>query len=132
MLRSYNDAGDGVVETMHITRSSSAVQFAGDLSLSNAAGPALMNEAATSTNPTLIPNQADPDTGLGWVSADIGALVAGGVSAMQFHTAGFSVLDGVTAPGTVTGRAIIYVDSADGDLKVKFADGHVAVIAADS
>jgi hypothetical protein len=47
-------------------------------STANAAGPALLNEAATSTNPTIIPNKADPDTGLGWVSANIGALIAGG------------------------------------------------------
>ena len=40
--------------------------------------------------------------------------------------------DGVTAPSTATGWALIYVDTADGDLKVKFGDGHVEVIAADT
>lgn len=40
--------------------------------------------------------------------------------------------DGVTAPSTAAGYALIYVDTADGDLKVKFGDGHVATIAADS
>ena len=40
--------------------------------------------------------------------------------------------DGVTAPGTPSGGAVLYVDTADGDLKVKFSDGFVAVIAADS
>jgi len=40
--------------------------------------------------------------------------------------------DGITAPGTTAGKAKIYVDTADGDLKVRFGDGHVAVIAADS
>ena len=40
--------------------------------------------------------------------------------------------DGVAAPAAVTGKALLYVDNADGDLKVKFSDGHVAVIAADS
>lgn len=40
--------------------------------------------------------------------------------------------DGITAPSAVSGRAIIYVDAADGDLKIKFADGFVATIAADS
>lgn len=43
-----------------------------------------------------------------------------------------AITDGVTAPGAATGRARIYVDSADGDLKVVFADGFVAIIAADS
>lgn len=40
--------------------------------------------------------------------------------------------DGVTAPSTVVGYASIYVDTADGDLKVKFADGTVKTIATDT
>jgi hypothetical protein len=47
-----------------------------------AAGPAMMNEAATATNPTLVPNKADPDSGLGWSAADRLALVAGGLEAI--------------------------------------------------
>ena len=43
-----------------------------------------------------------------------------------------SVTDGVTAPGAATGRARIYVDSADGDLKVVFADGTVKTIVTDT
>ena len=35
------------------------------------------------------------------------------------------------APATEAGKAVIYVDGADGDLKVKFGDGTVAVLAAD-
>jgi hypothetical protein len=45
---------------------------------------------------------------------------------------GIALKDGITAPATRTGFATIYVDTADGDLKVKFADGFVRVIAADS
>jgi hypothetical protein len=40
--------------------------------------------------------------------------------------------DGITAPSTASGWAILYVDTADGDLKVKFGDGHVETIAVDS
>jgi len=40
--------------------------------------------------------------------------------------------DGVTAPDAVAGYALIYVDSADGDLKVVFGDGTVKVISADT
>ena len=40
--------------------------------------------------------------------------------------------DGLTAPSTASGWAIIYVDTSDGDLKVKFGDGTVTVIAADT
>jgi hypothetical protein len=43
-----------------------------------------------------------------------------------------SVTDGITAPGAATGRARIYVDSADGDLKVVFADGTVKTLATDT
>ena len=43
-----------------------------------------------------------------------------------------TLIDGITAPTNITGHAHIYVDTADGDLKVKFANGFVAVIAADS
>lgn len=52
------------------------------LQAENAAGPALANEAASSTNPTVIPNKADLDSGLGWISADLVALVAGAQAAV--------------------------------------------------
>jgi hypothetical protein len=42
-----------------------------------------MNEATTATNPTLVPNKADPDTGLSWKSADILGMTAGGTNVMQ-------------------------------------------------
>jgi hypothetical protein len=55
----------------------------GNVVLSNAAGPTLLNEAATATNPTLIPNRADPDTGIGWVSANILTLITNGAEALR-------------------------------------------------
>src|SRR5262245_14428510 len=36
---------------------------------------------------------------------------------------GLELVDGVTAPATVEGRAQLYVDVVGGDLKVKFGDG---------
>lgn len=47
-------------------------------------------------------------------------------------SASASFTDGVTAPATASGKASIYVDSADGDLKVKFGDGTTKVLAADT
>lgn len=44
---------------------------------------------------------------------------------------GFAVQDGITTPATLAGFAIIYVDTADGDLKVKFGDGTVKTIVTD-
>jgi hypothetical protein len=43
-----------------------------------------------------------------------------------------TIKDGVTPPSAVVGEAYIYVDSADGDLKVKFGDGTIKTIATDT
>jgi hypothetical protein len=43
-----------------------------------------------------------------------------------------AIVDGITAPTTVLGKTFIYVDTADGDLKVKFGDGTVKTIATDT
>jgi hypothetical protein len=43
-----------------------------------------------------------------------------------------SIGDGITAPGAGTGQARIYVDTADGDLKIIFADGTVKTIVTDT
>ena len=45
----------------------------------------MLNEDASSTNPTLVPNQADPDTGLGRDTVDGLAFIAGGVSCMRIR-----------------------------------------------
>lgn len=43
-----------------------------------------------------------------------------------------NLVDGISAPSASLGNAIIYVDSADGDLKVKFGDGTVKTLATDT
>lgn len=43
-----------------------------------------------------------------------------------------AIVDGMTAPSTTSGWAKIYVDSADGDLKIKFGDGTVKTIVVDT
>jgi hypothetical protein len=45
---------------------------------------------------------------------------------------GLWLIDGVSAPSTVPGYAGMYVDSADGDLKIKFGDGTVKTIVTDT
>jgi len=59
---------------------------------SNAAGPAITNEAATTTNPTLIPNRAEMDTGWGWASDTLVA-VLGSANSYSFSTTEFLVND---------------------------------------
>ena len=63
----------------------------------NAAGPALYNEAADWDNPTLIPNKADPDTGIGWASANNMTLAAGGAGLVWVNGATGSLGFGVAA-----------------------------------
>jgi len=56
-----------------------------------------------------------------------------GASGDTVHSSqAFSMTDGIPAPGATSGRAKIYVDSADGDLKVVFGDGVVKTIVTDS
>lgn len=43
-----------------------------------------------------------------------------------------SLIDGVSVPNVEAGKALLYVDIADGDLKVKFSDGTVKTIATDT
>ena len=49
-----------------------------------------------------------------------------------FANDSFYIQDGTTAPSTSSGYAYIYVDTADGDLKVKFGDGTVKTLATDT
>lgn len=64
-----------------------------------------------------------------WYSAADDALRVAG---KQFRVPAIEVSDGITAPAAKGGVAQIYVDAADGDLKVKFSDGVVKTLAADS
>ena len=89
----------------------------GDVVLSNAAGPQLADEAATATNPTLIPNKAEVDTGIGWAAADTPTIITGGTERMRIDSAGrvtkptnvsFSLTMASTAPSNVTGDGTAY------------------------
>lgn len=42
------------------------------------------------------------------------------------------LVDGVPVPSASLGNAIIYIDNADGDLKIKFADGTIKTISTDT
>jgi hypothetical protein len=67
------------------------IRLGDNLFLSNAAGPTLLNEAASATNPTLVPNRADPDTGVGWTLANDLSLVAGGLQAFRVNNSGGTI-----------------------------------------
>lgn len=48
------------------------------------------------------------------------------------HERALLIPDGVTAPTTTAGWGSIYIDTADGDLKIKFGDGTVKTIVTDT
>jgi hypothetical protein len=43
-----------------------------------------------------------------------------------------SIPDGVSTPTVLAGRAVLYVDQSDGDLKVIFSDGTIKTIVTDT
>lgn len=49
-----------------------------------------------------------------------------------FANGAVGIADGITAPAAVAGLALLYVDTADGDLKVRFGDGTVKTIVVDT
>ena len=60
-----------------ITHAAGVLTVTGDIVASNAAGPAIEDEAATTTNPTLCPNKAELTTGIGWNTAEIHFVISG-------------------------------------------------------
>jgi hypothetical protein len=54
------------------------------------------------------------------------------VATANVRGAVLQVTDGVTAPAAVTGVGQIYIDTADGDLKVIFGDGVIKTIVVDT
>lgn len=81
----------------------------------DAAGPTILNEAASATNPTLVPNKADTDTGVGWNTTNVGSLIAGGSQVMSFGAAGITLATGASVTG------ILDEDTMDTDSDTQLA-----------
>jgi hypothetical protein len=79
---------------------------------SNASGPSMQNEAASSTNPTLIPVRSDPNTGIGSNGSDQLSLIAGGIEALRLVESGNDVV--ISAPD----QHLILSSSAGGVIAV--------------
>jgi len=71
-------------------------EYGGSVQAQNAAGPMLVNEAATSTNPTLLPNKADLDTGIGWLGADQLSLITNGTQQLRAFSNGVEIVNDLT------------------------------------
>ena len=63
-----------------------------DLLCSNANGPMINNEAASSTVPTLIPNRGDSSSGIGWNDVGIVSLVAASTQVIKYSSTYVNVL----------------------------------------
>lgn len=75
------------------------------------------------------------DDAIGDMRPDVDASQDLGSTSNRWQNAylnGVVLVDGVTAPSTISGHAVMYVDSSDGDLKIKFGDGTVKTIVVDS
>ena len=84
----------------------------------NAAGPAIVNEAATTTNPTLIPNQAELDTGIGWAS-DTLHFVLGGATKANLSTTALTLIDSVKLALGTGSDSTLYYDGTDTFLNLR-------------
>ena len=83
-----------------------------------ATAAALLNVAPTAVVPSWVPNKADADTGVGWISADYFALIAGAQNALGLREIATGVVQspkatlGITAnPGGGQGGAVALIDS---------------------
>jgi hypothetical protein len=93
------------------------------------AGNYILNQASGGSvfvNSCLAGNGYTDATTFNWTDS---GYVTGTIFETQQPTKLLSVTDGITAPSAVTGRAFVYVDSADGSLKVKFGNGVVKTLA---
>jgi hypothetical protein len=79
--------------------------------------PSIQNEVASATNPTLLPTQADLDTGIGWTATDHLSLVAGG-------------LDCINIRETASARQIGFYTTAPISLQTGVAVTEIAIHAA--
>jgi hypothetical protein len=94
-------------------------------------GPALVNEAASTTNPTLVPDQSDLDTGIGTGTADTLSLIAGGVEIARCveATQDYMIIranNAAVADGDVPTSfcAMYMVEGSDAlTFKVRYSDG---------
>jgi len=100
-----------------VMRLSTVTEVYTNLQVSNAAGAKLLNEAATSTNPTLLSNRADADTGIGWAGADTGSLIAGGTNVLNWTTTGNVGI------GTIAPQALLHLSSSGADAVLRIESG---------
>lgn len=129
MIATTTDPDTGIyyiTNAIALAASGSQVAYFGNLN-AYVATP-LWLTAGSAGAPTL--SELGATTGIYFDSTDV-CFTSDAVNAVRTTETGISLKDGVTAPSTVAGFAQIYVDTADGSLKVKFGSGTVKTLATD-
>lgn len=127
----FNDENNGLIRLYDIVQVSLTLQFSGDGSNVDPGNPWMRG----ATDHLVINPSAGGalflafDAGTGGINLGNGA---GETTGKWVPTGALKLKDGITAPDAESGFASIYVDTADGDLKVKFGDGTTKVLAADT
>lgn len=100
-------AGGTMTGTLNMN--ANAITNSGDITAANANGFMLENAAASSTNPTLIPNRANATTGVGSASSAIVDVIAAGARAQGIGSAdNLTVLPTNGAYASANNGSIIY------------------------
>jgi len=97
----FTPVTDAMKFTRGATTAVSGVAFTGDITTSNASGPAIQDEAVSGTNPTLIPLKTDLTTGIGSIGAGGVSIITSGVERVATGTVTHTIsLNTQIHPGT--------------------------------
>lgn len=122
-VNSYYNTVSNVV----VTNSTAAIHIDGNSHYND-----IQLGGGTYCNPSVVISSGAEDNVLRIGITYSGDITDGGTRTRILRDAGIDTLDGVATPSTVAGMAQIYVDVSDGDLKVKFGDGTIKTIVADT
>jgi hypothetical protein len=112
--------GVGATTDWNVTGLTGSMRVAANVQLSNITGPAMLNEAASATNPTLVPNRADVNTGIGSNAGEQVSIICNGVEIARFVDSGTNEYLEVRGTMFITEQADAHTDiSGDGQLWVR-------------
>ena len=129
------------------------IKSTGTIYVNNAAGGAILNEAATTTNPTLVPNRAENTTGIGWNTGEVHIAIGGAseygfsASAAAFGANNITMTGSIadttnrvlkgwfddlevtnSIAGSITGNAVTATTASSGDAAVDFFGAGVTAV----
>ena len=100
----------GVLSVTGNISTAGALAVTGNILMAGVSAPAIYNEVPSNVNPTLSPNKADDNTGIGWEAADQLALIAAGKHIARIDGAGLQNLITQTVEpnaGEVAGQTLL-------------------------